>query len=179
MARLWPQHVRGEGHFVALLRNTADTPVRPLSGQGLTRPSRISEAVAHAFLQQLAPTAQFGETLVALPAYPDLRGIKLLRAGLHLGTARERRFIPDHALAMAGALDLPMISLSEAELALYLHGDTLPGDGLPSEMNGYLYAACQNVPLGFIKAAGGMLKNHYPKRLRRNTHSFTDLEVLS
>ena len=40
----------------------------------------------------------FGEQLYAMPEIADLKGLKVLRAGLHLGTLRKGRFEPSHAL---------------------------------------------------------------------------------
>ena len=38
------------------------------------------------------------------------------------------------------------------------------GDDLPA---GYTLVCCEGVSLGFGKQAGGVMKNHYPKGLRR------------
>ena len=44
----------------------------------------------------------FGEQLYALHGdCPDLSGLTVMRAGLHLGTIKKGRFEPSHALALA------------------------------------------------------------------------------
>ena len=48
------------------------------------------------------------------------------------------------------------------ETAAYLRGETLPGDA-----EGWVVICADGCPLGWAKGAGGVLKNHYPKGLRR------------
>lgn len=65
---------------------------------------------------------RFGEQLYLAPAEtPSLRGLKVLRPGLHLGTVKKNRFEPSHALALFLKKNrLYMLSI-------------LPVTGLPSE----------------------------------------------
>ncbi|MFR0859602.1 MAG: methyltransferase RsmF C-terminal domain-like protein [Christensenellales bacterium] len=46
----------------------------------------------------------------------------------------------------------------------YQAGETLALGDLPG---GYTLLCCEGVSLGWGKQAGGMMKNHYPKGLRR------------
>ncbi len=100
-----------------------------------------------------------------------LRGISVLRTGISAGTvtgqARNIRFEPDHALALAAPTadtgTRGYMPLSEEETLAYLHGETVPA---PNE-KGYHIMTYLGFPLGWGKASGGMMKNHYPKGLRR------------
>ena len=94
-----------------------------------------------------------------------LKGLHVLRAGLELGEMRKGRFVPAHALALwlqdfTQALDL---ALGSRELAAYLHGETLPSD-----LTGWTLVCADGCSLGWAYGAGGVLKNHYPKGLRKN-----------
>lgn len=117
----------------------------------------------------------FGDRLYLLPKTLSdgdpaeaLRGLKVLRAGLCvgsiLGLERGRgRFEPDHALAMAlpeGALTHPT---DEADAAAFLRGETLPTDE-----RGWRIVTFAGLPLGWGKGSDGVMKNHYPKGLRWN-----------
>lgn len=110
----------------------------------------------------------FGEQLYQLPdGMPDLSGLRVLRPGLHLGTIKKNRLEPAHALALAlrpdqvrRSVDYPADSV---EIRTYLGGGTLPCD--PSE-KGWVLVCVDGFSLGWAKAAGGSLKNHYPKGLR-------------
>ncbi len=112
-----------------------------------------------------------------------LNGLRVLRAGICAGTvtvdARGRgRFEPDHALALcadthiaadapSGYFPLESVSPDDggytAALA-YLRGETLPA----GDRRGWHIVSYGGLPLGWGKASDGILKNHYPKGLRRS-----------
>ena len=41
------------------------------------------------------------------------------------------------------------------------------GEALPGDCRGWGLLAVDGLPLGWVKGSGGVLKNHYPKGLRR------------
>ncbi|MEA4928288.1 MAG: RsmF rRNA methyltransferase first C-terminal domain-containing protein [Candidatus Limiplasma sp.] len=186
----YPHTVSGEGHFTALLRKIApgaqDGPAAAAllpAAQALATPSRDACAAYALFMQAQAEASQlytdgsgcadplpyanaaFGETLLHAPLLPPVTGVRVLRAGLALGQAKGRIWVPDHALALAApGLALARYPLSEAEARLYHRGETLP---VPETLHGYGAVTLAGVALGFAKAGDGQLKNHYPKGLRR------------
>ena len=97
----------------------------------------------------------------AMPALP----VRTLRVGIELGAFDGRRFTPAHALAMAVTKGecARFLPLSEGETEKYLRGETFPTDA----ENGWCVVGYGDYPLGLGKIAGGILKNHYPKGLRR------------
>lgn len=175
---LYPHEIAGEGHFVALLRKQgaeAGDAAKPssllLPAQALSTPAKPTIELFAAFWQEVSQTpppvvsATFGETLLAAPPLPPLRGIRVLRAGLALGQCKGKVFLPDHALAMAAPpLPLRGMLLSEAEAYAYQRGEALAA---PDTLRGYYTVTYHGLPLGFAKASDGWLKNHYPKGLRR------------
>ena len=164
---LLPHEVRGEGHFAALLQKT--------QGDRLDAPAFLhtcpraalcawTEFAQEFFLKVPEGTlTAAGERLYLLPqGLPALAG-NVLRAGLELGSFDGKRFTPAHALAMAakeGDVRL-CIPLSDADCVRWLRGETLPCEG-----KGWGIVTWRSYPLGLCKAAGGTLKNHYPKGLR-------------
>ncbi len=96
-----------------------------------------------------------------------LNGIKVLRPGLHLGTLQKNRFEPSHSLAMALPPDLVKRKLclepDGSEIRKYLAGEILE---VKEERKGWVLVCAGEYSLGWGKAAGGVLKNHYPKGLR-------------
>ena len=115
----------------------------------------------------------FGENLYLVPEMmPDLKGLRVLRPGLHLGTAKKGRLEPSHALALFLKKEevKQTVEVGFGALALkYLRGETLreedfENQGIPAK--GWVLVTTGGMSLGFAKAAGGMLKNHYPKGLR-------------
>lgn len=167
--RFFPHRARGEGHFAALMTKSPDA-----DGRGaavcvpLPAPDGKEAAAARDFLMDflvspVAPNAAFASSLVHAPETPPLQGIKVLRAGLHLGQVKNHLFTPDHALAMARACrhNHPL-TLSQARA--YLHGDTLP---CGEDIHGWLALSHQGLQIGIGKASNGQIKNHYPKGLRK------------
>lgn len=166
--RLWPHRLRGEGHFAALLERRGDGPCEAEAVQPAEKlPVPIREFLERNHVELPNGFAvSFGETWFwAPPELPMLKGLHVLRAGLELGEMRKGRFVPAHALALwlqdfTQALDL---ALGSRELAAYLHGETLPSD-----LTGWTLVCADGCSLGWAYGAGGVLKNHYPKGLRKN-----------
>jgi len=183
---LYPHEIEGEGHFVSLLVKSADAPCvsvreekRASAKQGKPVRGRDGGKKREAAVQLpdvLAPGVRFdrlhaaGDSLWALPEGLDdmarLDGLRVLRTGLLLCHAEGKRTEPDHALAMSLR---PGEAAREAELTheqalLYQAGETLDLGDLPA---GYTLLTHCGVSLGFGKQAGGLMKNHYPKGLRR------------
>ena len=107
----------------------------------------------------------FGQSLYWAPMeLPELNRLKVLRPGLELGTERKGRFEPAHALA----LWLKTCAVTESfppespEMKAYLHGDVVP-----SGKKGWCLVQAGGYAIGWGKGDGSVLKNHYPKGLRR------------
>ena len=114
--------------------------------------------------------AMTGGCLWSLPEGIDpdwLRGLRVLRTGLLLAREAGKRLEPDHALAMALSPKEAerCATLTHEQALAYQAGEALTlGGNLPG---GFTLLCCEGVPLGWGKQAGGMMKNHYPKGLRR------------
>ena len=168
MLHIWPHRTRGEGHFIASLRKK-NGDYRSLSPMIFPLPTKEDMKTTVDFLKNNVMTSEkpnalfMGRTVMAPEKTPPLHGIKVIRAGLHLGERRGRLFIPDHALAMA----LPCmrtVQLSMESALSYLHGDALPA---PTDFRGWCALTYQGLQLGWGKASDGQIKNHYPKGLRK------------
>ncbi len=174
-ARLLPHEAAGEGHFAALLLKTArgagDAPMAPSAGAALSAPDQSAVESFRIFWREVStadaplPNAVWGSTLLRVPELPPLRGINVLRAGLRLGEPKGKAFAPDHALAVAAPPPpVRTVALTLPQADAYRRGETLPA---PEGLRGWYAATVEGVPAGFVKASDGMLKNHYPKGLRR------------
>jgi len=175
MAHLYPHELKGEGHFVAQVRKAdgawSDSLFLPAS-ERLGKPQKplLQAYEAFTFVKPFgalpSANAQMGETLLTAPDLPPLKGVKVLRAGVQLGTLKGKVFAPDHALAMALPIPyaLPVLEVSREEALRYQSGETLP---CPESLSGYALPVYQGLALGFGKCSSGQMKNHYPKGLRR------------
>jgi NOL1/NOP2/sun family putative RNA methylase len=95
----------------------------------------------------------------------DLDGLTVVRPGLPLGEAKPGRFEPSHALALALRPEEArnVAELDPAQTAAYLAGEPIAVPGEP----GWTLVTTGGWPLGWAKRDRGILKNHYPKGLRR------------
>ncbi len=190
--RLWPHHVKGEGHFAALLEKQGEAPAYPVpSANGVVK--GISEKELGEYLQFAEETIdretsagqetgiagweadvqngvyiRFGDNLYLAPRdMPALKGLKVLRPGLHLGEIKKNRFEPSHALALAmapwKAKHVWNLAWNDPRTAAYLSGQTFPAEG----EKGWYLICVDGFSIGWGKLAGGIMKNHYPKGLRR------------
>ena len=163
----WPHRFRGEGQFCALLKRDGDGESLLPVTNGLSRPDKPMMEALHSFCPGVQePTGCLGETLVCLRNVPDIRGLKVLRYGLHLGTLQGRVFQPDHAWAVSiTPPPLPHVELTETEAIHYQAGETI---AVSADLRGCVLPCFYGLPLGFGKVTNGVMKNHYPKGLRRN-----------
>jgi len=187
--RLWPHHLRGEGHFIAKLvrpegpgtarwnptrrdrgPRRGSVADRELKGAGLSTASREVAGAWRGFVAD-ALEGDPGEVTVAgerayLVPDPEVAGpgVRLVRPGLLVGRARPGRFEPAHALAMAaGAVTARRVrEVDDHKAAAFVRGETLASGGVA----GWTLVSWNGWPLGWGRAAGGVLKNHYPKGLR-------------
>ena len=164
--RMWPHKLLGEGHFAAVLRREGQPEERENTPVGEKLPRQWAEfAAAMDITLPAGKAVQFGSSLYWAPKeLPDIRGIKVLRPGLELGEVKKDRFEPAHALALwlqtaANTLELS----SEGEgIKAYLHGETIPCNS-----KGWCLVRVDGYTVGWGKCDGNVLKNHYPKGLRR------------
>lgn len=169
-ARLLPHRLRGEGHFCAVLRKegrtTSSSSTLPFQH---TPPPQDALQALKDFLGGKTPERvhMSGDSLSALPEHlPDLRGVRVIRAGLKLGEYKGKHFQPDHALAIAASPPpLPRLNLmsDSPALAAYLRGEVIHDAPMPK---GWVLVCCEGYPVGFGKVSDRQVKNHLPKGLR-------------
>jgi NOL1/NOP2/fmu family ribosome biogenesis protein len=95
---------------------------------------------------------------------PEIKGLKVERPGLELGVPKKGRFEPAHALALwlQSCGRTQDFSAESREIAAYIHGDVVP-----SQQKGWCLVTVGGYAIGWGKGDGNVLKNHYPKGLRR------------
>ena len=168
--RIFPHRMKGEGHFIALLKKGEGISVHIDSGKGKTKriPQELEEFLALAARDfDLSRIEIRGEKVYYMPeGIPDLKGVRFLRTGLLMGELKKKRFEPSQALAMnlkkeeyRYILDLPA---SDERVIRYLKGETLDVEDLVSSKEKGWYLVCvDGYPLGFGKLGNQTLKNKY------------------
>ena len=164
--RMWPHKLLGEGHFAAVLRkNEGESEEIPeISGEKLPK-QWISFAKELDITLPGGKAVTFGQSLYWVPQdLPDLARLKVLRPGLELGEVKKDRFEPAHALALwlGDCRNVQSYPADSKQIDAYLHGNVVP-----SQKKGWCLVAADGYSLGWGKGDGTVLKNHYPKGLRR------------
>ncbi len=173
--RIFPHKMKGEGHYLALLRKGDAPPKSCLEKEpgpkGKTGQKLPKEAAA--FFKDISWEMDDGrlelrgERLYYMPTgVSDVRGIRFLRTGLLLGELKKNRFEPSQALAMclkredyAYSINL---SSEDERVFRYLKGETLDVENVEGFCDKTWQLVCvDGFPLGWGKACGGVLKNKY------------------
>lgn len=181
--RLWPHKIAGEGHYIAKLKkadglcpDTYRTIADEKNGNktdGISRCKNFLKdelGICGAKMEQMQREGvfvPFGEQIYLVPREMiPLKGIKVVRPGLHLGTDKKNRFEPSHALALYLSADevKSYYEMTEEETIRYLKGETF---ACTAGLKGWVLLTTHGYSIGFGKAGGGQMKNHYPKGLRK------------
>lgn len=128
----------------------------------------------------------YGEMLYVMPAGLSISGLKVIKPGLCLGSVRKGRFEPDHALFMSLRPEeyryrVPL-GADSYEARAFLRGETVSAEpetetaaasgrwenGTDRAKPDWVMILIGGVPAGCGKYDRGMIKNHYPKGLRRS-----------
>src|SRR5690606_15744339 len=170
--RIWPHLVKGEGHYIAVLKKKdGDEALRMKYPKQKLDPKMMKAYQDFAGetlnIMPFGYFLAFNDQLYGLPEeVPTLEKLKVLRPGLHLGTFKKNRFEPSHALALAlrkeEAKRVFDLSADSSEIISYLKGEVLSVNGV----KGWHLITVDGYSIGWGKLAGNMMKNHYPKGLR-------------
>ena len=164
--RMWPHKLKGEGHFAAVLRKTGGEEQEVPLSQGKPLPQQWQNFAKELGISLPAGKAvSFGQSLFLAPEeMPDIARLKVMRPGLELGTVKKDRFEPAHALALwlRDCANTEHFQPDSPQMADYLHGDVVE-----SGRKGWCLVCAGDYSIGWGKGDGRVLKNHYPKGLRR------------
>lgn len=176
--RIYPHHVKGEGHFLALLKkNGESSPI--LSDKKGTGKSRQKDFCCPEW-EQFAKLLHISIDKESLRLYDNklyslpkalwqysIRGLRFLRTGLYLGEVEKNRFTPSQALAMnlkKGDFETAVDFVSsDSRVIRYLKGETLDVDELLEKTpgTGWCLVCVDGYPLGWGKLVNGQLRNKY------------------
>ena len=198
MERFWPHKVDGEGHFVAKLvrRGCVDTDLKAdrktkknknsKNRKNETKPALtkenmklLSEFLDETISEDMAAwiknsrLVMFGEQLYRLPDMEvDIKGLKVQRAGLHIGEFKKQRCEPSHSLALAlklnDAKNLVKLTCDNPQTIGFFNGQSvvLSDEQAAECKKGWALVCVDGYTAGWGKVNGTQVKNHYPKGLR-------------
>ena len=170
-ARLYPHKLKGEGHFLALLRKKESDGIHPVPAEEgkWTKQMDAFAEFAKDVLKEMPKGIYkiYGDGLYLLPeGTPKLDKLRVLRTGWMLGTLKKDRFEPSQAFAMGlkkeevkNVVDFP---LEDDRVIRYLKGETVDGTQLETAgKDGWTLVCVDGFPLGWAKLQKGRLKNKY------------------
>lgn len=195
VCRFLPGISRSEGLFVAVLQKHGESETTALNASvANSKPKKDRKnqrkQTAQGGKQQSTDTMQAlhtpdnftarrnGDAIIAIPkrwadTYDAAAStLKIMHAGVTLGTEKGRDIIPDQSLAMSRQLNIdayPHVELGYAEAINFLRKEavTLP-EGTP---RGFVVVTYLGYPLGMEKNIGNRANNLYPTEWRiKSTH---------
>lgn len=166
--RFYPHKNKGEGQFMAVLKNT-DEPIREYKRTPV--PTKKPDKAVFEFLNDAL--VEYDSSFVSLngdtPIYftPDFdtNGAKIFAKGVTIGEIRKNYIFPHHQFFMGfgGSFKRKIELTSDSEnLQKYLRGEEIP----VSCENGWAAVLVDGCTVGGAKVVNGTAKNHYPKGLR-------------
>lgn len=169
--RLWPHHLKGEGHFVCLIQKQEEVvdSAKRLVHKKCIKDIELLKAFIeeHTYMDLNTPVVEIKDKVyLGIEDAPDLSGLRVVRSGMLLGELKNKRFEPSHALAIAYSKEMYKhyvdLELEDINVVKYLKGETL----LVDSAKGYHVIGVSGYPLGWVKSHNGTLKNQYPPHWR-------------
>ena len=172
--RIWPHKMEGEGHFLGLLKKkgTLSLQKEKSEKQKMQKENALPESLL-GFLENttekipLENIQIIKEQVYLLPdGLPTLKGLRILRTGLHLGEIKKKRFEPSQAFALYLTEDnykyTVNIPLGDQRVIKYLKGETLDIEQLTIDSQGsWQLILVAGYPLGWAKLVNDTLRNKY------------------
>ena len=169
--RLWPHKIKGEGHFLALLKKE-DGPQPTFKYEKIKKVKLTPET--EEFFKNCKMDIDWshvrehqGKLFYLKEDIPEMKKVRILRKGLYLGEMKKGRFEPSQSFAVALSADeyKPYLSfdINDENTIKYLKCETLDVD---TATEGIHLIGTNEFPLGWAKIKKGRLKNKYSSSWR-------------
>ena len=165
--RFYPHKGRGEGQFMAVLKNKNEHSENVRIQKAPQKPDRLVTDFLDDVLTDY--DISFVQSVNGTPVYftPefDLKGIKPFLCGVTIGEIRKNYILPHHQFFSAlGEKFKRKICLSadDKRVMQFLRGEEIEAQC----ENGFAAVLVDGVALGGVKVVNGTAKNYYPKGLR-------------
>ena len=177
--RLFPHKIKGEGHFISLLRKNGGGTERTAAGsrersrtepqgkKGPALPTELTDFLA--LMNREFDDSRImikNDSVYYLPEnFVPAKELRYLRTGLLLGELKNKRFEPGQALAMTLHAKEFRQTISwkkeDDRVIRYLKGETISLTPEEGPVKGWCLVCVDGYPLGFAKGTGMALKNKY------------------
>lgn len=154
---LFPHLFNGEGHYICKINKPGIQKLTTFDKKNSLTKFLPDEIIDFS-------TYKFGDFLYALTNDFKYRGLSIYNFGFKVGELKGDHIIYTYDLAHALDDYKDSIELSYEEAIKYIMGEQL---NKKNPFKGNVLLKYQNIPLDFSKTNGEILKNHYPKYLRK------------
>ena len=169
--RLWPHKIKGEGHFLALLKKE-DGPQPTFKYEKIKKVKLTPET--EEFFKNCKMDIDWshvrehqGKLFYLKEDIPEMKKVRVLRKGLYLGEMKKGRFEPSQSFAVALSADeykpYLFFDINDENTIKYLKCETLDVD---TATEGIHLIGTNEFPLGWAKIKKGRLKNKYSSSWR-------------
>ncbi len=180
--RFLPGTTKGEGLFLTVLRKRVDDDNTLYPGKGSSAKGKKNDKkIKGKALQTTLPqgwldantdrqAACIGDTLHAIPAHwgqtfsQAAKDLKVIHAGIPVGTQKGKDFIPAQGLALSTHLqrqNFPCVELSYSDALRFLRKEAVClSENTP---RGYVLMTYRGIPVGWEKNIGNRANNLYPQ----------------
>ena len=177
--RLFPHKIKGEGHFISLLRKNGGGAQRTAAGirersrmepqgkKASALPTELTDFLALMNREFDGSRIMIkNNSVYYLPEnFVPAKELRYLRTGLLLGELKNKRFEPGQALAMTLHAEEFRQTISwkkeDDRVIRYLKGETISLTPEEGPVKGWCLVCVDGYPLGFAKGTGMALKNKY------------------
>jgi 16S rRNA C967 or C1407 C5-methylase (RsmB/RsmF family)/NOL1/NOP2/fmu family ribosome biogenesis protein len=170
----YPDKIRGEGLFVAVLRKRGSTPksayrTKRGNDRKVSREENLIAGEWTTFTDE--KLFKWGNDIIAAPCNSEeietlSAALNIIRAGTMIFTAKKKNFLPSHSLGMSVHLKkntFPSTDLELSDALSYLRRDNFKAEFAEKGWNLVTY---KGVNLGFVNNIGTRFNNYYPVEWR-------------
>lgn len=171
--RLMPHKVKGEGHFIALLKHNGENfnsnkeslqTIKPIKNEFIVPIKKFFDNELNIPISDNLYIHK--NSVFSVPLGIDMSGIRVVKSGLHIGELKNGRFEPSQAFAMSlrfyNAKNILNLSKDSELLLRYRKGESFVIDSLDE---GWFLVCVNTFPIGWGKVKNKRLKNKYSKSL--------------
>lgn len=157
--RLMPSHFSGEGQFICQIRKVGMSNITTFKNENKDQKLLVDS-------YKLSDSKRFGESLFVLTNSINYKPLKVVRYGVKVGEEHKGIFKYDlhYARSLNKTDEFSRIELSLDEVKSYLEGNVI---NKSSDYKGYVLLTYKNNSIDIAKTDGTVIKNYYPKGLRR------------
>ena len=164
--RLMPYKVKGEGHFLALIRKKGNKKNQDVSKIKEINKKELLDM--ETFFKENLNIPMYNNieihktSVFSIPNGIDLSGLRVVRSGFYLGEIKTKRFEPSQAFAMGlkkeDVKQTISFNIDDENLTRYLKGESF---AVNNNKDGWHLVCIDKYPIGWGKVQKGRLKNKY------------------